>query len=413
MKRSIIPVAAFIAGMAIVPSVFAAGTYNVSNIASWSDLTSCLTNTADSVTCTLSDSVTISGTSATTITSANVTLNLNGHNVKYEATTNTDYLFKVQGGAGLTINGEGAISTTDASSTAGIVAVTADANGKATTLNVAENVTLAAQKAPAIGVYGNSNSGKGVTVTTAGTVTAADYDAIQINGAIKNDAPTINVSGTVTGSGAGSVGIYQAGLSTLNVTNATVTGESGIATKAGTLNITNSTIHGTGDANTPAEVDGGVTPYGAALQIEVNDSYAGKVKITATGSALISDKGSAIQAYGNGTVSKPDTLTLTNVKLEGGSETLPVYDLRENGGFTGETSLDGEEMSTTYLAQLNAAGGYTSEGYQAPAADEGEDEGEENENPNTADTIATYLTIAAVALLGLGATAFVAKKSNR
>ena len=47
-------------------------------------------------------------------------------------------------------------------------------------------------------------------------------------------------------------------------------------------------------------------------------------------------------------------------------------------------------------------------------ADEGDDKTDDGEtNPNTADSIATYLTIATVALLGLGATAFVAKKSNR
>ena len=39
---------------------------------------------------------------------------------------------------------------------------------------------------------------------------------------------------------------------------------------------------------------------------------------------------------------------------------------------------------------------------------------EENpENPNTADPVALYATIAAVALVGLGATAFIAKKSRR
>ena len=38
---------------------------------------------------------------------------------------------------------------------------------------------------------------------------------------------------------------------------------------------------------------------------------------------------------------------------------------------------------------------------------------EENANPNTADPVALYATIAAVALLGLGATALIAKKSRR
>ena len=45
---------------------------------------------------------------------------------------------------------------------------------------------------------------------------------------------------------------------------------------------------------------------------------------------------------------------------------------------------------------------------------ESESTPEENpENPNTADAIATYITIAAVALVGLGATAVVAYKSRR
>ncbi len=70
----------------------------------------------------------------------------------------------------------------------------------------------------------------------------------------------------------------------------------------------------------------------------------------------------------------------------------------------GETVLSTAKGSYGTLAACDATA----------AEDEGEeDEGEKTENPNTADTIATYMTIAAVALLGLGATAFVAKKSNR
>lgn len=65
----------------------------------------------------------------------------------------------------------------------------------------------------------------------------------------------------------------------------------------------------------------------------------------------------------------------------------------------------GQEIFTTEMAEENVD--------EWKAAQAAANQPEENENPNTADNIGLYVVIAAVAVLGLGATAVVAKKSNR
>ena len=103
---------------------------------------------------------------------------------------------------------------------------------------------------------------------------------------------------------------------------------------------------------------------------------------------------------------------------EGIDQTVRVYiDYKNVTLYDFELDEDGEPTGIKFNAPVftpQMAASIVPGSTDEPATDEPTtDAGEEAENPNTADTIATYLTIATVALLGLGATAFVAKKSNR
>ena len=128
-------------------------------------------------------------------------------------------------------------------------------------------------------------------------------------------------------------------------------------------------------------------------------------------STVSSDNGYAMQEYGKADTTQIQALKEINLS---GDVTLTSADDRpafyvdtatvgENAN-NYELTIDGAKVDNTVLT--SADGTFTT--VKAPVAPE-----ENPENPNTADAIATYITIAAVALVGLSATVLVAKKSRR
>lgn len=395
MKKSIIPVAAFIAGMAIVPSVFAAE-YAPTQ---WADLKTCLTSTVSGTVCSLGGDFTVSENSAVAI-SGDVTLDLNGHNLYYTGSNNK----------GLEVTGKltvrnGQIANSYASSTGGMIYVEGNAE-----LNVEADATIAGVN-PVVVRTGTP------TVNIAGTLKndvdgGADDAALWIHGDAAGS--TVNILGTAVLESTVGAGIVQTG--TANTTaapGAKISGLTGILIKGGSLALNGATVTGT-NSTWNTEVAGDNSGYdvltGAAIQIEGRNNN--ETTIDIEDSLIESKSGSPFISYAgaNGTSAAVKNLTINNSSLKGADEE-PLMAKSSNSGTKDikwtDWSLDGEKVSLKGIE-----GSYTSEGYQAPAEDAG-DNGEEGENPNTADTIATYLTIATVALLGLGATAFVAKKSNR
>ena len=88
-----------------------------------------------------------------------------------------------------------------------------------------------------------------------------------------------------------------------------------------------------------------------------------------------------------------DVVKAKDVDLSGAVAYYPKADLSEI--YTKQLMADGTSRIVTYKAVPQ----------ETPA--------EEAENPNTADPVSLYLTIAAVALIGLSATAVLAKKARR
>ncbi len=393
MKKSIIPVAAFIAGMAIVPSVFAVDQPDTADDANtytqWDDLMGCLKGEKAGVstasTCKLGSDM--KGTRNATLEvggseGVNITLDLNGHSFEGSYAGGS---FFTTGKGSFTITGDGDDMITSIVNVAGEGAFT-----------LAEGVTLKGDqpvlvstndKAVNVTIDGTlENTGTGYTIATNGDAKKAN---VVINGAIKSEK---------------GYGVKQyAGTVALNGAN--VEAATGLYIEGGKLAVNNSTIAGTGFGQN-----------GAALQVHSTATEKNVESIRIDGSSLSSKDGYAIYVEGDSGHGKTDLgeFILNNVKLIAKDENtfvLAKEHSKENKPGFANYLVDGKNHDALALETIKGS-------YESPA-EQGDDEpttdaeGDKTENPNTADTIATYITIATVAMLGLGATAFVAKKSNR
>ena len=404
MKKTLLatlPVAAFVAGMAVVPSVFAAGGND--NITDWAGLSTCLKD-PDQTTCKLGTFTGVTG--ATIEVEGTKTLDLNSQTVTTESAgalfelRENDKLTIANGtmkatkpGAGIRLWG-GAAETAAAVSTS----LTIESNAIIQDLNlmITNNEPNKYNYGSQLDVYGQVlNTGIGNNV-------------IYIDGDVNNttNAPVINIhdGARVESIKGDKIPFYLAGYGTTTIGQATVKGVSGVAIKAGVLNLNGANIEATGNYNSGEPYSNGVYSTGAAVQIEANASYAGQIDVNINGgTSLTSAQGNAIQAYGNAQNQvKELALEGENIVLKS-AEGRPVLGVSsEIAESFPEATYDGEPID---LEAITTAWDSIPESESTP---------EENpENPNTADAIATYITIAAVALVGLGATAVVAYKSRR
>lgn len=393
MKKSIIPVAAFIAGMAIVPSVFAADNGVDTSIKDIATLANCV-GKGEQATCTYAGDKDLVENASYFDVKKSVTIDLGGHKLTVEKGTAKGGAFQIANGATLTItNGfiEGNIGDE-------IIKVN---NGGSLVLNAdlraAKPIVASEPEKVVINstVYANSTNAA-VVVTGATDTFGKTASVVEINGTINGTYTQSNyVNGTINGA--------------VSATNADAVkfNNGGTLTVKGQLTSTGNAgaIYFNGGSKASLIVKcATLTADGAALFIDGEVS-----NLNIENSTLTSKNGSTI----NGTAaSKVATVTID------GSRFVAKSDKKVKDGGTNfvKATYDGRELAEDENVLSTATGSYgTLVACDAPAANEGEEEGKEDgaENPNTADTIATYLTIAAVALLGLGATAFVAKKSNR
>lgn len=251
----------------------------------------------------LDDNITLN--KALEINGNNVVLDLNGKTI----TITEKYIDLIKGS--LEITGKGTIKDTRVLEAPGSTIYVEGSTNKSdtgySTLYVGKDVTIDTTQW-GLSVWDTSAKAYGVTVNFDGTIvsTGSKAGGITIQGNIKNDGtainvPVINLSKTtkITATGSDGFPLYGAGAGQWNVVGATCEGINGaLGVKSGRFNIDNATLKATGKPGVAEGYGNGINGVGAAIQIESNNIYFGKIELLITqNSQIISEKGNSIYHY--------------------------------------------------------------------------------------------------------------------
>lgn len=251
----------------------------------------------------LDDNITLN--KALEINGNNVVLDLNGKTI----TITEKYIDLIKGL--LEITGKGTIKDTRVLEAPGSTIYVEGSTNKSdagySTLYVGKDVTIDTTQW-GLSVWDTSAKAYGVTVNFDGTIvsTGSKAGGITIQGNIKNDGtainvPVINLSKTtkITATGSDGFPLYGAGAGQWNVVGATCEGINGaLGVKSGRFNIVNATLKATGKPGVAEGYGNGINGVGAAIQIESNNIYFGKIELVITqNSQIISEKGNSIYHY--------------------------------------------------------------------------------------------------------------------
>lgn len=251
----------------------------------------------------LDDNITLN--KALEINGNNVVLDLNGKTI----TITEKYIDLIKGS--LEITGKGTIKDTRVLEAPGSTIYVEGSTNKSdtgySTLYVGKDVTIDTTQW-GLSVWDTSAKAYGVTVNFDGTIvsTGSKAGGITIQGNIKNDGtainvPVINLSKTtkITATGSDGFTLYGAGAGQWNVVGATCEGINGaLGVKSGRFNIDNATLKATGKPGVAEGYGNGINGVGAAIQIESNNTYFGKIELLITqNSQIISEKGNSIYHY--------------------------------------------------------------------------------------------------------------------
>ena len=251
----------------------------------------------------LDDNITLN--KALEINGNNVVLDLNGKTI----TITEKYIDLIKGS--LEITGKGTIKDTRVleatGSTIHVEGSTNKSDAGYSTLYVGKDITIDTTQW-GLSVWDTSAKAYGVTVNFDGTIvsTGSKAGGITIQGNIKNDGtainvPVINLSKTtkITATGSDGFPLYGAGAGQWNVVGATCEGINGaLGVKSGRFNIDNATLKATGKPGVAEGYGNGINGVGAAIQIESNNIYFGKIELLITqNSQIISEKGNSIYHY--------------------------------------------------------------------------------------------------------------------
>lgn len=251
----------------------------------------------------LDDNITLN--KALEINGNNVVLDLNGKTI----TITEKYIDLIKGS--LEITGKGTIKDTRVLEATGSTIYVEGSTNKSdtgySTLYVGKNITIDTTQW-GLSVWDTSAKAYGVTVNFDGTIvsTGSKAGGITIQGNIKNDGtainvPVINLSKTtkITATGSDGFPLYGAGAGQWNVVGATCEGINGaLGVKSGRFNIDNATLKATGKPGVAEGYGNGINGVGAAIQIESNNTYFGKIELLITqNSQIISEKGNSIYHY--------------------------------------------------------------------------------------------------------------------
>ena len=251
----------------------------------------------------LDDNITLN--KALEINGNNVVLDLNGKTI----TITEKYIDLIKGS--LEITGKGTIKDTRVLEATGSTIYVEGSTNKSdtgySTLYVGKDVTIDTTQW-GLSVWDTNAKAYGVTVNFDGTIVSTGNEAggITIQGKIKNDGtvinvPVINLSKTtkITATGSDGFPLYGAGAGQWNVLEATCEGINGaLGVKSGRFNIVNATLKATGKPGVIEGYGNGINGVGAAIQIESNNTYFGKIELLITQSSqIISEKGNSIYHY--------------------------------------------------------------------------------------------------------------------
>lgn len=251
----------------------------------------------------LDDNITLN--KALEINGNNVVLDLNGKTI----TITEKYIDLIKGS--LEITGKGTIKDTRVLEATGSTMYVEGSTNKSdtgySTLYVGKDITIDTTQW-GLSVWDTSAKAYGVTVNFDGTIvsTGSKAGGITIQGNIKNDGtainvPVINLSKTtkITATGSDGFPLYGAGAGQWNVVGATCEGINGaLGVKSGRFNIVNATLKATGKPGVVEGYGNGINGVGAAIQIESNNTYFGKIELAITkNSQIISEKGNSIYHY--------------------------------------------------------------------------------------------------------------------
>lgn len=251
----------------------------------------------------LDDNITLN--KALEINGNNVVLDLNGKTI----TITEKYIDLIKGS--LEITGKGTIKDTRVLEATGSTIYVEGSTNKSdtgySTLYVGKDITIDTTQW-GLSVWDTSAKAYGVTVNFDGTIvsTGSKAGGITIQGNIKNDGtainvPVINLSKTtkITATGSDGFPLYGAGAGQWNIVEATCEGINGaLGVKSGRFNIVNATLKATGKPGVAEGYGNGINGVGAAIQIESNNIYFGKIELVITqNSQIISEKGNSIYHY--------------------------------------------------------------------------------------------------------------------
>lgn len=306
----------------------------------------------------------------TVVLDDNITLNkaleINGNDVVLDFNDKTititeKYIDLIKGS--LEITGKGTIKDTRVLEATGSTIYVEGSTNKSdtgySTLYVGKDVTIDTTQW-GLTVWDTSAKAYGVTVNFDGTIVSTGNEAggITIQGRIKNDGtvinvPVINLSKTtkITATGSNGFPLYGAGAGQWNVAEATCEGINGaLGVKSGRFNIANATLKATGKPGVAEGYGNGINGVGAAIQIESNNIYFGKIELVITqNSQIISEKGNSIYHYS----AQTGVNNLNELRIYGGN-------------FVGDTVF--QENDKVYVKggtfQTDSIGNYVENGYK-------------------------------------------------
>lgn len=365
----------------------------------------------------------------TLVIEKDLTINLNNHSI-----SRTDTVLEVKG-ATLNITGKGEIIETAPDYGAIVVRGSENASDtNYTVVNVGKDVKLTGWAGVNIQPINKTDKpyAYGVVVKVEGEIDSVKDQSngtgfgVYVNGYIQHieNAPIITLTSTADIESLG-VGVYLGGYATLNVKGATIIGEeSAIGAKAGVITIEDgSVIKATGPDLTPTTSYGnGINPSGAAIQLESNTGYAGKVELNIKGGEITSKNSYAIYEYLD--QPKGDT-TIEKIAISGGNITAAEgknvffvsdsFDKTQKEFITGGTfSSDPSDYVNPEYVSTDSNGDFVigkpvTNPVQKP---EPTDKNEGFTNPDTADNILTYISLAVVSVLSISGIVVYKKRFN-
>ena len=297
---------------------------------------------------------------AVTLTSKDVTIDLNGHAINNSV---SDALV-IQEGGKLTINdsvGTGLIKG------ASPLTVKGDRTAGSTT-KINSTITLNAGTVTTDDYYGVFIVGNGAIFNmNGGTINGTTGTCVPVmgNGSARNWGTEINITGGTLNGGEG-LAIYHPQEGMLNISGGTMTGSEGVQLKAGGLSITNitgGTIHATGaHVTTLVDDSNGTVDTGAAISLIGNSGYAGNMSLNISGAGILvkSDHGYAIrQEITVGSDDQVDEISISAGTFEGAEGALLIDDY---DAISGDVAITGGKYSSDPKD-------YVSEGYSVAKVD--------------------------------------------